>query len=369
MRTVISRDCVVYQGKLYFVAEGNLFPAELDYDENTIRCLPVSGAEIAQIDLSLSVGAKAYFLEASGKRILEYDLETFALNEFPIYCDQNADGNYAFVTVVENQIYIFTKKMKKLVIFDLITKQVREKSYPAKEGGVSFACGCNHGDYIWLFPESGDQIFSYHIPSNEWNRYKFPVSYENSLHAVWGNECIYLLTWAGEIYEFDPNCLQNRMLIVVAGTDKGELSRILYAEEKLLLLPGKGNDFFSFDLRQNKLCKLDVWPKDIQFEKAREKWFKFFGYCEDKQYYYLANRTSNYYLRIDKISLEFLWNKVLLPTGKDIIQNMLFYTSEVLIENDYCLADYISCVTGRECVSNQDARQKIVGNDIWNAVK
>lgn len=370
MKTIISRDCVVYQDKLYFITEGNAFPAVLDYDENIIKYLPISSkVEIQPIDLALSMGSKIYFLYVSGKGILEYDVETFSANEIIIDCNQDSDDNYAFATIVKNQVYIFTKKMKKIVIFDTSTKCVGEKPYPANMGEASLMCGCIQGDYIWLFPETGNKIFSYCITSGQWKQYKFPIQYHNSLHAVCGKEYLYLLTWNGEVYEFRVNDLENKLITSVGmDLDKGKSSRILYAEEKILILPGWGNDFYLFDLKQSELKKIAVWPDDVYFAPTRKKWFKFYGYCEDEKFFYFANRTSNYYLRIEKNLEEFFWSKVSLPSGDDNIKNLLSNRQRILMEYDFCLNDYIAYIEETLNYSALDSQIQSAGNKIWDAV-
>lgn len=325
--------------------------------------------EIQQIDLAVRIGKNGYFLDMSGKYIYEYHLETFALQKYAIHCSHDADGNYAFVIPVENQIYIFTRAMEKLVIFNTVTKKVDEKLYPAYMENLRLVCGCCDSERIWLFPQKGEMLFSYSIASGEWCEFDLNADCGEVLSVACGNKCLYLLTKTGKVFEYHVDSAQIRMLFSLGIESSQQMpSRILCLKNKLLILPGTNDDFFSFDLKQSDLLTLDAWPKEAIFDRAREKWFKFYGYCEDETYYYFANRVSDYYLKIDKCSAELIWIKVSVPSGMELMKCLLPHASGTLQEKECSLPDYISSIANDVVDCNRNGGEAIIGKKIWRSL-
>ena len=97
-------------------------------------------------------------------------------------------------------------------------------------------------------------------------------------------------------------------------------------------------------MKEKDVKKINNWPKDIIFNNNRQKWSKFYGYCEDKKYYYFANRVINYYLRIDKQSGQFIWTKPQMPSLQEQIIYRVQDARDVLEEKDKSLKQYIEYI-------------------------
>lgn len=76
MNTFSSRDCIEYNGKLYFMTEPEAHFIELDYMDNRMRYVHTYNnisMNSVNIDLAVRIGNYGYFLEREGNYFIEYD--------------------------------------------------------------------------------------------------------------------------------------------------------------------------------------------------------------------------------------------------------------------------------------------------------
>mgnify|MGYP002571027587 CR=1 FL=1 len=235
-----ARDCIKYNGNLVFMTEETSLPVMLDVEKGEVRYMPISikPDRIAPVDLAVKIGTNGFFLEVSGEHIIEYKIETAEISEYPISCHKMADGNYAFVTAEEKQILIFTSALQKLVIFDMETKKIKEVPYPDNVREIVFGCGCRCGKEVWLFPKLGGKLLCYHTDSGKYESYCLDIVLEKSVHAIRDNGCIYILTWVGEVYEFD---IHNRKLEQITSLREllkdHTVSCLFPSDGKMIILP------------------------------------------------------------------------------------------------------------------------------------
>ena len=364
-----SRDGIVYKGKMIFMTEEKSLPVILDYESKKIRyiCPLERLKKMAPIDLEIGYKHFGYFLEMSGEHVIECNLETFKFQYFPIDCHQTEDNNFALVTADKDQILIFTREQGKLVIFEPETKERREVAYPAEMTDICFTCGCCCNHQIFLIPKSGDRILSYLPDTETYKIYHLDVFIENSIHAIMAEAGIYIVSTDGVIYEFNINEQKIQQLASVKEQIKNDtVSRILPVNRKLLMLPGRGQHFYQFDLEEKIITELTVLPQDIHFDEKRKLWSKFCGYCEDSTYYYLANRVSNYFLRINKNTGEFLWTTPQIPSIKEQIKYLRDNTEEVVLEEEGFLEEYVREINEAENVEKGTFTN--TGRKIWDVI-
>ena len=171
----------------------------------------------------------------------------------------------------------------------------------------------------------------------------------------------------GVIYEFNINEQKIQQLASVKEQIKNDtVSRILSVNRKLLMLPGRGQHFYQFDLEEKIITELTVLPQDIHFDEKRKLWSKFCGYCEDSTYYYLANRVSNYFLRINKNTGEFLWTTPQIPSIKEQIKYLRDNTEEVVLEEEGFLEEYVREINEAENVEKGTFTN--TGRKIWDVI-
>lgn len=365
-----ARDCIKYNGNLVFMTEETSLPVMLDVEKGEVRYMPISikPDRIAPVDLAVKIGTNGFFLEVSGEHIIEYKIETAEISEYPISCHKMADGNYAFVTAEEKQILIFTSALQKLVIFDMETKKIKEVPYPDNVREIVFGCGCRCGKEVWLFPKLGGKLLCYHTDSGKYESYCLDIVLEKSIHAIRDNGCIYILTWVGEVYEFD---IHNRKLEQITSLREllkdHTVSCLFPSDGKMIILPGTDDRFYQLDIKTGEVRVLDnCWPPDVEFEKMREKWSKFYGYCEDENFYYLSNRVCSHYLRIDKNTGKLIWIKPILPNAKERIKYIQENITEVVVEEEGFLKVFVDDVPlERKIVKN---RKQCTGEKIWRVI-
>jgi len=348
MNTFSSRDCIEYNGKLYFMTEPEAHFIELDYMDNRMRYVHTYNnisMNSVNIDLAVRIGNYGYFLEREGNYFIEYDFLSSKKKMYKINCHREVDGNYAFVTSYKNQLIICTRELGKLIVFDSNKKISQIIKYPDCEKDVCFVCGCKYENIIYLLAESGEKILTYDCEKGQFESFKLKgLQSGKVIDCACNANQIFVLTRYNEMYEIDIRTWIKKHICFSLKTNEFEVRRILMLKDNVLIMPGQGKNFYLYNLKEKDVKKINNWPKDIIFNNNRQKWSKFYGYCEDKKYYYFANRVINYYLRIDKQLGQFIWTKPQMPSLQEQIIYRVQDARDVLEEKDKSLKQYIEYI-------------------------
>lgn len=315
MRDVlVMRDCVCSQNNLYFFATGYSFPIRKNLLSDKTDILQMTSKRDFRdkaFDLEICVGRNLYVLEMGGEYFLRYNLDTYEANYYKIDCDYDADGNFAYMNAIGEKIYIFTRRERKLIIFDTKTETMRTIMYPYTEDSV-YICGCVWKGGLFLFPQSGSYILEYMPTEDAWKVHHIEKVLDRCVHVVCYKDEMYILLVNGRIlkWNIEENVINELDYNPQIYSKKNRVSRIVVIKDTAIILPSSGMDIGLVNLQDMKLSIYHDYPKDFMYDSWKSNWSKYYGYCETKNYYYFANRISNYMLVIDKTNLNISWMKL-----------------------------------------------------------
>lgn len=198
---------------------------------------------------------------------------------------------------------------------------------------------------------------------------------ENLVDAIYIDENIYFLNWFGSIYKWDLKQKQIE-IIETLKTEPDEtksVSKIIYAGNKLIVFPSLGEDINILDVSTYERKIYQGYPSDFMYQE--KKWSKFYGYCEDDQYFYFAMRSANYVLKVDKQSGEFIWLKPNIPTSETIQKVQSLFLKETarikLIMGKTHFSEKTLKITElikMDLKSNGNNRSTLVGSKIYKEI-
>lgn len=332
---ISSRECMVKDGKLWFLSKFKNMMAELDYSNDIVNFHGLTDKYIYPIDkVFQSDEGTGYFFSVNGAYSYVYNFKGKTITQIEIACNYDIDNNYAFIGENEKYILVFTRKMGKVVFVNKVNNSVCEEKYPNCVKGLCFNIGCAVGGKVYLFSQEGNQILEYDYGKKIWGVID-DLNYAEILSLYIQDDKIYVLSKNNYVCSFDYLKYKFESVAEIPYKEYGEI--IVQAKSKLIIMPSSNNEFIFYDFDSHTWSQSYVWPKDVMFKQKRAHWSKFVGFCEDNTYIYFSNRTCNYFLRINKITGEFMWNK---PSLNLLDSEDLRFIKE----NEMCLSDYLEYI-------------------------
>lgn len=368
MGEILFSECVLINKELYFFETDDGLPAKMNLESGKISFLKLPynyriqrGSEI---DLMQQKNGKIYALQNAGNNMLEYDLNHHTSCYFDINCAYNEWGNFAAFTVFESQLYIFPKYEKKVVKFDINEKKIYKQVYFSKE--TAFFCGCRVHDTMWLFPQNGNEIIAYDLRTENIQKHYSQIEIADCIFAAYGAEKVYVLNKYGIVYIWDMHDYKMQVLTIaeLEHMDSNTVGRIVYAKGKLIMLPLFGKNIQILDLAKNTVEIYADYPDDFQYD-TRFVWSKYYGICEDEEYFYFALRLSNYLLRIQKNSGMLSWIKPVFPDESEKFK-ILREKGWIMFKEDKCKLDVF--VSNVQRMEKENQIQSGCGETIFEQV-
>ncbi len=260
------------------------------------------------VDYVQAFNNRIYALEMSGSNILIINFENNKCQYVPLNCNNKAWSNFVAFERYDFKFYIFPKYENKIVKCDTHNNSITEISnylYTFTE----IQCACRNENQVWLIPKNMKQIVLFDLQTNKAKYFEISRVLEDCVDAVAVGEVIYILNIYGIIYKWNTKNEELQELVYME-TDHVQcetMHRIIYAGNLLILFPALGEDIKILNLSTNEKEIYRDYPQDFLYHELR--WSKYYGYCEDEKYYYLAMRSSNYLLRIRKSDGKFFWVK------------------------------------------------------------
>lgn len=305
-------DCTLHYGELFFEEFVDGLPAKMNLDSGEVVYFdeiegqtPLKGERIDFID---SFENKVYALCVSGKNIMVFDFEKNQCQYIELPCSYQAWGNFAAFERYGKEYFIFPRYGNKIFVMSTDNYMITEIANYFR--GISkVQCCCRAGAKVWILPEQGDIIGVYDLYEKRAEIYELEEKVENAVDAVFVKESIYILTQFGIIYHWHINRKKMKIITLLESehTENESMGNIIYAGNKLITLPSVGKDIKILDLLTNELETYQDYPTDFFYQEV--EWGKYYGYCEDEDFYYFAMRNANYCLKIRKSSGELLWMK------------------------------------------------------------
>ena len=312
--TVIFRDCAYKNEKLYLFDANNVLPMSLDLKNEKFRILPVEDVKQfrgSRFDLQTELGECLYAVEADGKYMCRYQLDTGYVKYIEINCGEKKDGNFALLEAYNDCIYIFNR-FGTVVIYNTKTEDVQTIETPVKDKNL--ITGCRYNQSCYLFSDDGSAVLEFDIDSSRWKVHNSPdiaAGHEKVVHAVCNKTKIYILFDNALIVVWDvekkqKKCINTAKLYYERNT---AVSRICVTDKNIVVLPSLEEDIVYLDKQTYEVHCIGNYPVDFKYDSKKKTWTKYAGYCESDTAYYFACRTSNYILEISKISGKVRWIK------------------------------------------------------------
>ncbi|OLA61833.1 MAG: hypothetical protein BHW48_02985 [Roseburia sp. CAG:10041_57] len=306
METLIARDCIYKNGKIYFFSEIELIPTVIDVNDNSVTLLKVKNSNDfrrIQFDLVTELNGKMYALEKSGKYICEYDIQTERVRYIQIDCDRKSDANFALIYSENSCIYIFDRT-KELTIYNIQSDEIMKVLYPTIDDEIM--TGCKSEEQIFLFTKEGKNILVYDTKTKKWENIYTDWLPLNIIHAVEDDGKIYVLSEDGTVVRWNK---ENEITIIEKAQEwynsEKAACRLCITHTKIVVLPSLSEDILVLGKHDFSMEVMQTYPKEFKYKNY--KCAKYYGYSENTDSCYFACRASHYILKIDKHKNVFTW--------------------------------------------------------------
>ncbi|MCI8312142.1 MAG: hypothetical protein HFI12_08040 [Lachnospiraceae bacterium] len=300
--------------------------------------IPYNLAEIRfnqVIDDMIFIDNNLYFVEQDGSKLYEYNILTNYCNYYLIPNTKYLDwGCFSGVYLFGQIIYLFTRTAEFIHCFDTINKEFTS----IVTGKMAIVMNSfRSGNKIYLY---GEKIICFDIENN----FLAVTYYFDKEKIYWMNQyksTIFFLT-RNQIGIWDKDSNSKKSLYIETNLAE-KFFLCLLTEDKVFMLPNQSKDILILD-RKTGVSMYSIFPKDLYY--IEKGWGKYYGYTEETQYIWCANRVSNYLLCIDKGNEDIKWIKIKPPALRDeipylkLVDKNFFYESEIDIE-EFLLIDNV----------------------------
>lgn len=371
MKNINFHTCIYKKGKLWFITDSEYF---MNIDTSTGKFSFVN--EFKSIiyqqvtDSMIADEDYIYWVEQDGKRLFEYNIrndecEIYLMPEVPMI----KWSCFAAVCIRNHKIYFFAKYTNKLIVFNTKNKEFREKdelynhiqNLDQNNQMPLIECFSQDKDEMYLFLPGGNKIVKYNLDNENTEEIELTESLGKVQCAVWKHNIFYILNVDGEIRLFDRNFIKLKE-IKCDTISNNSYGRIVLTDTKLFVLPALADKIQIVDLNHFKVETLDDYPDDFKYEN--KEWWKYIGYTENNQYIWIANRMSNYILRINKDTEQIEWWKVQAPSLEQESEycSMIGKTQFMESETDIQLLFHMNH-------KNSTDQTSCYGKNIWNILR
>lgn len=325
-------------------------------------------------------GDNIFVIELNGERLLQYNFKEKKCCYYKIECNGKQWDNCAALAKYKNKVYVFPKYKKGIIKIDIKSGKIEKNeevyriinSYKTKEKckkeNKYFQCGCQDGNILWLFQESGNLVVAYNIKNDSWREYELPIEINHCIHTIMHNGLMYILCSDGRIFLWDMK--SDMIERIFEYSEEGEAidiySRIAVADKIIFMLPALGQDILKINVETKRVEKYTAYPEEFCYYNP-ENCSKYNGYCENDRFYYFSMRSANYILQIDKHDGREKWIKPQLPLVTEYMEVYMSYNEDVFIEGKWSKEE-LECILSIH--TNKEAKKiSTDGERIWNQTK
>ena len=303
------RDCIYTGQALFFYANdiGRIVKYDLQKNTNTILSYDSQNVDL---DLAIYYDGVIYLVEVSGKNLVVYHLKDDTWKWVPIGCDNDQDGNFAYLDHASHKILIFTREQQTLVLYDVIRERIERVRYPA-DASKRYITGCRFRDRYLIFPENGQNVLEYDVMNRQWKVHHLSEALKNCVHVMVSEDEIYILQTNGRILRWNYESGEMEVIISAENVyeEKKAAVRLCLTKEDIIVLPSLAKDIIRIHRGNYEATIYRDYPKDFSYDVERKYWSKYYGYCESDAEYYFSCRTSEYILKVEKQSGNISWIK------------------------------------------------------------
>ena len=338
-------SCGIMNGRMYcnLFSDGSI--VELDANTGTMRQLNTT--VISEPDCwsnggmdYLYANGKLYIVENRRKKIACYDIRHDECNFYELAGKWYtlAVPNYTLATIFKDNIYIFPRFDKEIMIFSLTDNCMQDSLYLSiddvsvpsndmlEEDPVSAAIFSNAkrlGENVFLTCDALKKIVVFNFRDRCILYKDYPMGLEQCVDFIIKDDILYFLSFYGDVYCY--NMTRGEWNSLSVHGDKLEFGRLLVTDSNICLLPCQGNDIVIYDIAGKEFYRYDEYPEDFVYALRYPGMAKFFGRCEDDDWYYMAMCAQNYMLKVSKHTGQLAWIK---PQGISHDEKTRFYSKK-----------------------------------------
>ena len=372
-------------GKMYcnLFSDGSI----VELDANTGKMRQLNTTVISEPDCwsnggmdYLYANGKLYIVENRRKKIACYDIRHDECNFYELAGKWYtlAVPNYTLATIFKDNIYIFPRFDKEIMIFSLTDNCMQDSLYLSiddvsvpsndmlEEDPVSadiFSNAKRLGENVFLTCDALQKIVVFNLKDGSILYKNYPRGLKQCIDLIIKDNIFYMLSLNGNVY-FGDLCNEDFRQLVI-NKDNMEFRRILVTDKNICWLPGKGEDILLYNLEDECMYIYNNYPRDFVYALRCPEMAKFFARCEDDDWYYMAMCTQNYMLKVSKRTGQLVWIK---PKGISHDEKMRFYVQKkVLVINEsseYDIYDFLKYKVGEH-----SSQLEVCGKSIYDAVK
>ena len=374
--------CTLMEGRIYAFTAFDRLPIRFDLQtEKIILVEDIKDYDPSFVaDNILSIGDNIFVLELNGRRLMQYKVHEGNCQYFEIDSSTGEWGNYAAFAAYGKYLYIFPKYKDMIVRIDFelgrVTKDLKSYSNMRKcfnidqDENAYFSYGFQSGKLIWLFFTQSNLIAVYDMEQEKWGKYKLSVEIKNCVHAMEYNHKIYILSSEGKVYCW--NISENKIVTLADcsknSDDANKFSRIAVTDQYIYVLPALGEDIYIISLDTSKIELYHSYPDNFKY-CGPIGWSKYYGYCENDNYYLFAMRTATFILCIDKKNGKIHWIKPKLPLYVESLKVFAAYWKKsVFHEKELSLEELFIYVKDKR-INNHMQTSVNRGDQIWGIFK
>ena len=368
--------CTYFDGFLYFFSNFSSLGMKMDLITNRITYIEKSKNDIYEnpdtVDGMEIVNGKLCILGIKGDCVCTCDLGGVGYNRITIACSEKEWGNYTAYTSYKEDVYIFPRYRRCIIKLNAHTQRVEYITELYKEveqyilqknwDYCEFVQGCKVGTAMWLLSENGKLLVSYDMENGETKIYELPYSITNCQQLVYANKKFYFLVGNGTVYTWNFQKIDTLFTIEDTCDKEYEFCRLAVTRQKIYVLPFLGNDIWVYNRKNEKVEKFETYPQEFEY-LAPKGWSKYYGYCENEQYYFFAMRSMNYLLKVNKNSGQSDWIKPILPSIEEEFEVYSRTENSMFREDVWDMNEYLHIISlKKDSYVNNTER---IGEKIW----
>lgn len=344
-------DCVESEGYIYFYPTNQ--DAFMKMDSNTFELFYIESfwkndKYILKHD-SVNIfyyNGMIYSINNKGDYILAYNIKKDIYQVIDIAMSNYQWGNFECCYIYHNYLYLISNSSSMSKRLNMDTNEL-EVLYIAHDNYNQGSCGFAYESKCYLLAHGSSEIAIFDSEICECIKVdigscaKYPKQIEKEENEL------YILEGDGHV--FSINLLDNSITDLIksfAQTDNS-IGRMMITQNKIWLLPSRGDDIYIFDKKNRNIIKYDDYPEGFQYNIS-DKWAKYYGYIPFKNGYLWAMRSSEFCLYFDKILDKIDWIKIENNDIQKYYEYLLYKNNDVILEKNMSLKEFMSLLLRKE---------------------
>lgn len=324
LEELLFTDFVCCGEKLFFVGNhiNSLFSVDLDTKqvEFVQDRLKIVKHESAGTMRALKSGFAT--INLAGDVLSFYTKEGTLKEQEKIECHMHDWDNIATMENYENNIYIFPRRKKHVLKYDIVKKKIiymdsffEDIMEQESAGERLLICATRNNSVVYLFTKS-NQMVAFDLNTEAYEIYDVPKEIRDSKSVTCYEDEIYILLKDNKVYSWkvedkEINCIWDAEAYK---HDEWYFEEMYICKEKIILLPGTGEDIVICDRETANTTVYADYPEDFKsiFPGTCSKYVNPHMVSGNKVYALL----TNYMLAIDGKG-KITWIKLIPPLLKD----------------------------------------------------